>query len=166
MLSVKQIQKLEEKVFKAIEIIKALKQENIILKSELASANKKIEELEQIISDYRSSQAEIEEGIVNAIKQLDDLDKISTENIPASAGNKANEKANKAKEAEKPVFFQNNSSTLSDEEEQIDEVEEIKINYSKISQNKPGSNIPDKKQSQSSVQNESDKSNNAQLDIF
>jgi len=152
MISIKQIKNLEEKVFKTVELIKALKQENKILKSEIESVNKKNEELEQIISDYRSTQVEFEEGIANAIKQLDELDNISAVNSKSSTSKK-----------EESSLFQNNSTSLSDKEDQPDEeVEEININYSKISQNRPVSNSTEKK----SDQNETAKSDSTQLDIF
>lgn len=76
MLSLEQIKRLENRVYKAVELLKAMKEENNILKSELKSANERVEELEQIISDYRNNQLEIEQGIVKAIQQLDDLDSI------------------------------------------------------------------------------------------
>ena len=82
MLSLEQIKRLESRVYKAVELIKALKEDNSILKSELKSANERVEELEQIISDYRNNQLEIEQGIVKAIKQLDDIDSI-TDNLEA-----------------------------------------------------------------------------------
>ena len=165
MISIKQIQKLEEKIFKTVELIKALKQENKILKTEVESANKKIEELEQIISDYRSTQVEIEEGIVNAIKQLDELDSISATNAAALSS----AKSVIIKEAEEKSFFQDNSASLSDDKkEQPDEeeVEEIKINYSKIAPNRPISPASEKKPFKPTVQKETDKSNSNQLDIF
>lgn len=74
MLSLEQIRRLENRVYKAVELLKAMKEDNIILKSELRSANERVEELEQIISDYRNNQLEIEQGIVKAIQQLDDID--------------------------------------------------------------------------------------------
>ena len=76
MLSLEQIKRLENRVYKAVELLKAMKEDNSILKSELKSANERVEELEQIISDYRNNQLEIEQGIVKAIQQLDDLDSI------------------------------------------------------------------------------------------
>ena len=76
MLSLEQIKRLESRVYKAVELLKAMKEDNNILKSELKSANERVEELEQIISDYRNNQLEIEQGIVKAIQQLDDLDSI------------------------------------------------------------------------------------------
>ncbi len=161
MLSLEQIQRLEEKVFKAVELIKALKEENSILKSEVKSANKKIEELEQIISDYRTNQVEIEEGIVKAIKQLDDLDQISTVNSALSG-------SNNSLNVEKNSSLKDSNSASSDDIEILsDETEEPKINYSKISQNSTRtSNITEKKSPQTSVQSEADKNDNSQLDIF
>jgi hypothetical protein len=76
MLSLEQIRRLENRVYKAVELLKAMKEDNNILKSELTSANERVEELEQIISDYRNNQLEIEQGIVKAIQQLDDIDSI------------------------------------------------------------------------------------------
>ncbi|MCL2294733.1 MAG: cell division protein ZapB [Spirochaetes bacterium] len=153
MVSVKQVQKLEEKIFRTVELIKALKEENKILKAENISANKRVEELEQIISDYRSTQIEIEEGIVNAIKQLDELDKISENSPAASVSNKPNT-AIEHGPAGKSSFIQNNSASLSKKEDHPDEeVEEISIDYSKVSQNKPAPGT-------------TEKSNTNQLDIF
>ena len=77
MLSLEQIQRLENKVYKAVELIKALKEENSTLKSKLVSANEKSQELEQFIADLRNSQAEIEETVVKALKQLDEIEKLS-----------------------------------------------------------------------------------------
>ncbi len=123
MLSLEQIQRLEEKVFRAVELIKALKEENNILKSELETANKKVEELEQIISDYRSNQVEIEEGIVKAIRQLEDLDSISAsdsvpdsfsgENIISGDGKKKNTESDIE---ESNTLFQNISLTSPSED--------------------------------------------------
>ena len=83
MLSLEQIKRLEEKVFKAVELIKALKEENTIIKTKLEAAESKAEELEQIISDYRSNQVEIEEGIVKAIKQLEEMESDNSDAIAA-----------------------------------------------------------------------------------
>lgn len=78
MVTLEQIQKLESKVFKAVELIKALREENSILKSDIESVTEKNEELEQIISDYRNKQIEIEEGISKALKKLDDIENLSS----------------------------------------------------------------------------------------
>ena len=161
MVSIKQIKNLEEKIFRTVELIKAIKQENKILKAEFESANKKVEELEQIISDYRSTQVEFEEGIANAIKQLDELDNTAVNEVVSTVS-----RANAGKKAEESNLPKNNSSLSEKEDQTEEEVEEIKINYSKISQNKPGSNTAEKKSQNQSAQNETEKSDNNQLDIF
>lgn len=79
MVTLEQIQKLESKVFKAVEFIKALKEENSILKSDIESVTEKNEELEQIISDYRNKYVEIEEGILKALKKLEDIENLSSD---------------------------------------------------------------------------------------
>lgn len=80
MLSLEQIQRLENKVYMAVELIKTLKEENAQLKSSLVSANEKTEELEQFIADLRNSQSEIEETVIKALKQLDEIEKLSGAN--------------------------------------------------------------------------------------
>ncbi|MDX9800920.1 MAG: cell division protein ZapB [Spirochaetia bacterium] len=118
MLSLEQIKRLEEKVFKAVELIKALKEENNLLKSELGSANSRIDELEVIISDFRNNQSEIEEGIIKAIRQLEDLDNISvseenSDKIPEE--NNIDIADSEADETEKNSLFENyNSSSPAD----------------------------------------------------
>jgi len=161
MISVKQIQNLEEKIFKAVELIKALKQENKILKSEAESANKKVEELEQIISDYRSTYVELEEGIANAIKQLDDLDNTSSAVTGIAKTNTTKEERSKN---ESPSLANSSKENLPEDEDE--EVEEIKINYSKTSQGKSPSNTVEEKSQKTSSQNGTEKSETSQLDIF
>ena len=114
MLSLEQIKRLEDKVFKAVELIKALKEENNILKSELNSANSRTDELEAIISDFRSNQNEIEEGIVKAIRQLEDLDNISVsdkkpDSIPGNDPGDSTD--SEADEPEKDSLFENFKSS-------------------------------------------------------
>ncbi len=107
MLTLEQIQRLEEKAIKAVELIKALREENRLLKSELESANNRVEELEQIISDYRNSQVEIEEGIIKAIRQLEDLDSISEEvSAPATEKNEYSSISGDSLMEEKEMLFQ------------------------------------------------------------
>ena len=114
MLSLEQIKRLEEKVFKAVELIKALKEENNLLKSELGSANSRTDELEVIISDFRINQGEIEEGIIKAIKQLEDLDNISvseefSDKIPVK--NNTDFSYSEADESEENSLFENIKSS-------------------------------------------------------
>ena len=137
MLSLEQIKRLESRVYKAVELIKALKEDNSILKSELKSANERVEELEQIISDYRNNQLEIEQGIVKAIKQLDDIDSI-TDNL----------------EADEPDI-----SGIIDSETELDEEE-----FSKTVTNEHSGSIVDN--TPTSVSETESEEKSQQLDIF
>jgi len=142
MLSLEQIKRLEEKVFKAVELIKALKEENTIIRSKLEAADTKVEELEQIISDYRSNQVEIEEGIVKAIKQLEDME--ADDLITTSADDKD------SSPAENNSLFQ-------------------KFNYSTLPEKMPAAEDDDDNEDEDetavqSVPENQDK--NSQLDIF
>jgi len=136
MLSLEQIKRLEDKVFKAVELIKALKEENTILKTKLETAESKAEELEQIISDYRSNQVEIEEGIVKAIKQLEEMESDNSDAVAAEE--------TYSSPADNNSLFQNFNSSkpvISEPEDQIED-------------EASGQDVPD------------NQDNNTQLDIF
>ncbi len=79
MISVEQIHKLEAKVLKAVEVIKSLREENSLLKEKLSGYEKRIEELEVFIDSFKQDQTNIEEGIMNALNQLDMLEEIVSE---------------------------------------------------------------------------------------
>jgi FtsZ-binding cell division protein ZapB len=74
MISLSQIQELEAKISTAVTVIKNLKEENTSVKDKLGSYQKRIEELEILISKFKSEQDKIEEGIINALKQLDKIE--------------------------------------------------------------------------------------------
>ncbi|RKX92365.1 MAG: cell division protein ZapB [Spirochaetes bacterium] len=76
MISVEQIHKLESKVLKAVDVIKSLREENNLLKEKLSGYEKRIEELEVFIDSFKQDQTTIEEGILNALNQLDLLEDI------------------------------------------------------------------------------------------
>ncbi len=74
MISLEQIQTLDEKVKKAIGTISDLRAENGTLKEKLNRYQGRIEELEQLIEDFKRDQGAIEQGILDAIDQLDHLE--------------------------------------------------------------------------------------------
>jgi FtsZ-binding cell division protein ZapB len=74
MITLEQIQKLDAQVKKAVSRIEELKTENNGLKKKLDDYQKRIEELEILISDFKRDQGEIEQGIINALSQLEKLD--------------------------------------------------------------------------------------------
>lgn len=74
MVSLEQIRKLEARVSQAVSTILELREENSTLRQKLEKYQQKIDQLELLIAQYRDSQKEIEEGILNALRQLDHLE--------------------------------------------------------------------------------------------
>ncbi len=74
MLTVEQIKLLESRVLKAVERISSLQDENQRLRDGLSQYERRIEELEVLISEFRDGQKAIEEGILSTLKRLDVLE--------------------------------------------------------------------------------------------
>lgn len=74
MITVEQIQLLESRVTKAVRKIETLQDENETLRERLTRYEKRIEELEVLINEFKDSQNDIEQGILNALSQLDELE--------------------------------------------------------------------------------------------
>jgi chromosome segregation ATPase len=90
MINLEQIQKLEARVNKAVELIKTLKAENQSLRRTLDSAQNRMEELETLVKDFKSDQKDIERSILRALENLNELeDEISdaaSERTPSTDG--------------------------------------------------------------------------------
>ncbi len=83
MLTVEQIKLLESRVLKAVEKITSLQDENSRLRDGLAKYERRIEELEVLMNEFRDGQQAIEDGILSALKRLDVLeDEISVDEEP------------------------------------------------------------------------------------
>ncbi len=74
MITLEQIKQLELKVHKAVELILSLKNENSLLNKKLEEYQKRIDELEVLISGFREDQTDIESGILDIITQLNRLE--------------------------------------------------------------------------------------------
>jgi FtsZ-binding cell division protein ZapB len=74
MISLEHIRTLENKVNKAVSTLAALQEENLQLKAKLAQYKARIEELEFTVEEYREDQSEIEQGIMQALQHLDNLE--------------------------------------------------------------------------------------------
>lgn len=74
MIQLEQVRTLEQKVKQAVELISRLKSENEYLNSRLTTYEVRIQELENLINSFRNSQSEIEEGIINALEELDHIE--------------------------------------------------------------------------------------------
>ena len=85
MISVEQIKHLESKVHSAVERIRMLAAENSTLKERLGDYELRINEFQRVIDAFKVEQAEIESGIVSALRQLDELEDTVDEPSPDAA---------------------------------------------------------------------------------
>lgn len=74
MLTLDQVQKLEQKVEKAVSLIKELQREKTDLENKLSQSLGKISELEGVINSFRQDQNRIEEGILSALSRLSEFE--------------------------------------------------------------------------------------------
>ena len=74
MITLEQIQKLDEKVTAAVQVIRSLKEENASLQEKLGQYQSRIDELEVLINTFKKDQGKIEQGIINALEQLNELE--------------------------------------------------------------------------------------------
>jgi FtsZ-binding cell division protein ZapB len=74
MVSLDQIRQLEDKVNRAVEIIRVLKEENRTLRRTVEASRARMKELEDLVRVFKNDQAEIERGLVSAIRKLDQLE--------------------------------------------------------------------------------------------
>jgi TolA-binding protein len=70
MVTLDQVKLLETKVVRAIEYVERISRENSQLQGKLDSYQKRIDELEVLIQQFREDQGKIEEGILAALDRL------------------------------------------------------------------------------------------------
>ncbi len=125
MLSLEQIQLLEKRARQAVELIKSLRSENDLLESKLEGYESRIKEMEVLIDSFKQDQASIEEGIINALEQLDVLEDIVSPNDSgetSSSDDVSKEEPSETKTSEKEAIDsekdnQTNSEARSGENE-------------------------------------------------
>jgi uncharacterized protein YlxW (UPF0749 family) len=74
MVNIEQVRLLEQRVQKVISRMAELRAENTDLRERLGVYQDRIEELEERVNSFSSNQAEIEQGILNALHQLDEVE--------------------------------------------------------------------------------------------
>lgn len=74
MLTLDQVQKLEQKVEKAVSLIKALQRDKEDLENKLSRSISRISELEGVINSFKQDQNRIEEGILSALSRLSEFE--------------------------------------------------------------------------------------------
>jgi chromosome segregation ATPase len=87
MINLEQIQKLEARVTKAVQLIKSLKTENQNLRQTLESTQARMQELEERITNFKSDQKDIEQSVLRALESLNELeDEINDSQADTPAG--------------------------------------------------------------------------------
>jgi TolA-binding protein len=74
MISLEQVKLLESKVTKTIDYVKKVTEENTVLRKKLDSYQKRIEELEVLIRQFKEEQSKIESGILAALDRLNQFE--------------------------------------------------------------------------------------------
>jgi FtsZ-binding cell division protein ZapB len=70
MVTLEQVKLLETRVTQAIEYVKRVTEENTFLKGKMDSCQKRVDELEALIQQFKEEQSQIESGILSALDRL------------------------------------------------------------------------------------------------
>jgi DNA repair exonuclease SbcCD ATPase subunit len=124
MINLEQIQKLEARVTKAVELIKTLKAENQNLRQTLESAQTRMQELENRVNGLKNDQKDIEQSILRALENLNELeDEINDSQEDQPAGSAADDPED-PDEAEANLPFEAKGAV---QQSQPNETEELDI---------------------------------------
>jgi chromosome segregation ATPase len=74
MVSLEQIKLLESRITKAIDHVKKVTEENSLLKGKLDSYQKRVDELEVLVQQFKEEQGRIEDGILSALDRLNQFE--------------------------------------------------------------------------------------------
>jgi ABC-type transporter Mla subunit MlaD len=81
MVTLEQVRQLETKIGKAIDYVSRVSDENARLRGELDGSEKRVVELEDTVQRFREEQGRIEEGILAAMKRLDQFEDLISEGL-------------------------------------------------------------------------------------
>ena len=113
MVSLEQVRLLDTKVSRAIDYVKKVTEENTRLEGKLNAYQKRIDELEVLIQQFKEEQSRIEDGILSALDRLNQFEdavesKLSNESklsgeskLPVRAAGEATAKAAQKKDGRK-----------------------------------------------------------------
>jgi hypothetical protein len=74
MINLEQVKLLETKVARVIDHVKKVTEENSLLKEKLDSCQKRVDELEILVQAFKDDQSRIEDGILAALEQLNQVE--------------------------------------------------------------------------------------------
>ncbi|MDR0877647.1 MAG: cell division protein ZapB [Treponema sp.] len=89
MVSLEQVKLLETKVARAIEYVERVTGENALLQDKLESYQKRIDELEVLVRQFKEDQGRIEDGILSALDRLNQFEDAIEKSLSAPGGKEA-----------------------------------------------------------------------------
>jgi chromosome segregation ATPase len=95
MITLEQVKLLESKAARAIEYVERVSRENVQLQGKLDSYQKRIDELEVVIRQFKEDQGRIEEGVLAALDRLNQFEDAIERSI-SPEGKKAPKKPTEA----------------------------------------------------------------------
>jgi hypothetical protein len=81
MVTLEQVRQLETKIGKAIDYVSRVNAENARLRGELDGSEKRLAELDDTVRRFREEQGRIEEGILAAMKRLDQFEDLVSDGL-------------------------------------------------------------------------------------
>jgi len=125
MVSLEQVKLLESKVTNVIDHVKKITDENSKLKEKLSSYQKRIEDLEVLVQQFKENQGRIEDGILSALDRLNQFEDAlesklsvelpSIESKPESKPPVKSEPSKKTKTPDKAADEEETSDTAKEE---------------------------------------------------
>jgi chromosome segregation ATPase len=116
MIRVEQIRLLESKVQKAVSLLSSLQEENTLLKTRLGEYEKRVDDLEYLLEEFKEEQQEIEQGIISALNKLETLETAAKQSQEPSDNNRIEEKHVQEKVNEATSETTENSQTTNSEQ--------------------------------------------------
>jgi peptidoglycan hydrolase CwlO-like protein len=101
-MSLEQVRLLESKIVKTLDYINQLTGENNLLKGNLDSCQKRIDELEVLILEFKEEQKRIEEGILSSLNKLNEFEDAIGKNYPVPQADAHSSEKNEAEVKEEP----------------------------------------------------------------
>jgi chromosome segregation ATPase len=96
MLSLEQVKLLNTKVERAIEYVRQLNEENAVLKTKLENNQKRLDELEVLITRFKEEQGRIEDGILSALDRLNQFETAVEKSLAMRTGERKPPKEGKS----------------------------------------------------------------------
>jgi predicted nuclease with TOPRIM domain len=125
MLSLEQVKQLNTKVERAIEYVRQLNEENAALEKKLENNQKRLDELEVLVTRFKEEQGRIEDGILSALDRLNQFENAVEKSLAMRTGEqKPSEEAKPSTVPEMVVLPETDIDEVLEDEDEDDSGEE------------------------------------------